>query len=156
MKIVCFFFAFSIILWPSHAIAQCDSLRSLHWLLENWIAEDAVRFTEETWTQVSPHTFEGSGAIINKSSNERHISERLRIVEMSGEIFYIAKPIQNEFPTAFKLTQCSEGTVVFENTSHEFPKLLKYDRVGNDSLVVHVSDGESNGFSLHFMVKDDG
>ena len=75
--------------------------------------------------------------------------ESLRLVEMSGEVFYVAKVGHNDLPIAFKLTSGSDDRAVFENPQHDFPKRLEY-RLTEGRLVVTVSDGGTRGFTLDF------
>ncbi len=119
-------------------------------MIGDWIANDENRLTYETWKRVSPQTYEGTGTVALKATGEVRSSESIRLVAMLGEIFYIPKTEGNTLPIAFKLTGCLEGIATFENKAHDFPKQLKYQRIGNDSLHVNVSDGGSNGFVVRF------
>ena len=100
---------------------SCDSLESVEWITGEWIAEHEDVITREKWVKVSARSFEGVGGITRKTTGETS-GETLRLVEMSGEIFFIAKVAQNPLPVAFKLTHCPAGVAVFENASHDFPK----------------------------------
>ena len=84
------------------------------------------------------------------ATNELLSSESLRIVEMSGEVFYLAKVGENDLPVAFKLTDCSETHAVFENAGHDFPRRLEYRLTGEERMIVRVSDGAENGFEMKF------
>ena len=128
---------------------SCDSLESLGWIVGEWVAEHEEVITREKWTRVSAHSFEGVGGITRKATGEKS-GETLRLVEMSGEIFYIAKVSQNPLPVAFRLTHCAAGAATFENAAHDFPKKLEYRLENEASLVVTVSDGADKGFQLHF------
>jgi len=141
--------------WPGHALAQaCSTLDGMHWLLGAWRAEGERVFTDENWTQVSPSTFEGRGEAMVKASGEKQGLETLRLVEMSSGIYYIAKVGHNALPIAFEATQCNDESAVFENPQHDFPKRLVYRRKGADGLVVEVSDGASEGFTLEFARRE--
>ena len=132
---------------------SCDALNDLQWMLGNWEAQSEKRVTHESWVQVSPQTYEGAGHVVSKATGEISSAESIRLVAMSGEMFYIPKAAHNALPIAFKLTDCSSASVVFENKDHDFPRQLKYERVGSDSLFVYVSDGEKRGFVLRFGKK---
>ncbi len=128
----------------------CDSLGAVHWLLGDWVAQDAKRITRESWRQISPDTFEGAGSVTSRATMDVQSSESMRLVAMSGEVFYIAKAAHNTLPIGFKLVRCTHDTALFENPDHDFPKQLTYRRGDRDSLIVHVSDGASRGFTLRF------
>ena len=80
----------------------------------------------------------------------------MRLVEMSGEIFFLAKVNHNKRPVAFKLTQCLARTAVFENSDHDFPKKLEYKLISGNKLTVTVSDGHDKGFTINFVKRDAG
>ena len=130
--------------------AGCDSLAGLRWLLGDWIAEGDRTTFQESWIERGPQTFEGSGIERGKTDGVLKSGESLRLVEMSGGVFYLSKVTHNELPVAFRLTGCDEGRFVFENAVHDFPKRLEYRREGEERLVVRVSDGAEKGFTLEF------
>jgi hypothetical protein len=133
---------------------SCDSLKSIDWLLGDWRSDDDKYITSESWKEVSPLTFEGRGVVKFKSSNELKSSESLRLVEMSGEVFFVAKVAHNDLAVAFKLIQCDPAHAVFENAGHDFPKKLEYRLDDENSLTVNVSDGGDKGFSIKFVRRD--
>lgn len=137
--------------FSQEGLAQpCHSLTRLKWMLGDWVADNGKTVTTESWKQVSDKTFEGFGESNIKSSNLHQSSELLRLVELDKEIFYIAKPQQNNFPTAFKLMNCSNKQAVFKNPEHDFPKKLIYKLTGVNRLSVIVSGEEGKSFTLEF------
>ena len=145
-----------LIIPPSYAApSSCGSLDEVRWLLGDWRSEDGEKLTFESWQQVSQKTFEGDGIVRSKTDNHVLSSESLRLVEMSGAVFYLAKVAHNQYAVAFKLTSCSDDTLVFENPKHDFPRRLEYQRHGTNRIVVEVSDGAAKGFQITF-VRDKG
>lgn len=140
---------------PSVVAQSCSSLDAVQWMLGDWLADGRNTMTHETWWRVSPQTFEGESKAIRKATPENPSTETLRLVEMSGEIFYLAKVAHNERPIPFKARNCTKDSVVFENPDHDFPKQLEYHRISSDSLRVVVSDGGSQGFMLRFARRVD-
>lgn len=132
--------------------ATCDNLAAVAWLEGLWEAEDAVRRTVEEWTVTTEQTMEGEGRVYRKDSGAHAGSESLRLVEMGGEVFYLAKTRGNELPIAFRLVTCEPGMATFENPDHDFPQRLVYRR-SDESLHVDVSDLDGNGFRLEFVRK---
>jgi hypothetical protein len=141
--------------WPA-AAAACASLADLRWLLGDWAADGSKTSFHESWTELGPKTFEGSGIERAKTDGVVKGSEVLRLVEMAGDIFYISKVAHNELPVAFRLTGCDDGRFLFENPAHDFPRMLEYRRDGDDRLVVRVSDGGEKGFTLEFRRETPG
>ena len=140
-----------VMLAPIPALAEgCGSLGGLRWLLGEWTADGDRTNFRESWTESTPRTFEGAGIERSKPDGAVKGSESLRLVEMTGSVYYLSKVSHNELPIAFRLTSCDGSTYVFENPAHDFPKRLEYRRDGEDRLVVRVSDGGDKGFTLDF------
>ncbi len=125
-------------------------LNHLNWLLGDWITSGGAPFTAESWVKVSDYTFEGSGKIRKADDPEFKVIETLRIVNLSGQIYYIAKVNHNPDPTFFLLTEISDSSAVFENPEHDFPKKIEYLLKDKDHLQVEVS-AEERGFRLDFL-----
>ncbi|MGB1262546.1 MAG: DUF6265 family protein [Cognaticolwellia sp.] len=138
----------SLLASTSASANNCNSLNDLTWLLGKWQTQHQQPSTTEHWAKLSDKTFEGYG----KTASHY---ESLRLVEMSGAVFYLAKVSHNPSPVAFKLTHCSNGHFSFENTQHDFPNKIDYHQTGDDAIQVTVSgqSGKSFAISLH-RVKD--
>jgi hypothetical protein len=132
------------------AHAACDSLDSLRWLLGDWAADGSKTSFQESWTEVSPRTFEGTGVERSKSDGKIRSGEVLRIVEMAGGVFYVSKVAHNDLPVAFRLSECDGGQFTFVNPAHDFPKRIEYEQAGPDRLTVRVEDAAEKGFALEF------
>ncbi|MEX2150601.1 MAG: DUF6265 family protein [Steroidobacteraceae bacterium] len=146
---------FSTVPWPA-AAADCAALADLRWLLGDWTAVGDKSSFHESWAELGPQTFVGSGIERSKTDGAVKGSEALHLLEMAGEVFYISKVAHNDLPVAFRLTGCEQGRFVFENPAHDFPRVLEYRREGGDRLVVRVSDGGKNGFTLDFRHETPG
>ncbi len=132
---------------------ECSDIATLEKLIGDWKAETSDSLVKESWAHVSNHTFEGAG-IFYDANGQLLSAESLRIVEMSGEIFYIAKVAQNQLPTSFKLTACTGGQLTFENPDHDFPKKLTYHFLSSTELHVTV-EGDGEGFELNFIKENE-
>ncbi|MBT1062939.1 hypothetical protein KJY73_05095 [Bowmanella sp. Y26] len=125
----------------------CHQLEQLNWLLGDWQAQKDHKRYWENWQKVSEHSFEGqAGSTHNKEQSQ----EALRLVQMQGQIFYLAKVSENPLPIAFVLENCSASEAVFVNPAHDFPQRLHYQRQQN-KLVVRVESMQGEGFTLHFL-----
>ncbi|NOU49337.1 hypothetical protein HG263_02070 [Pseudoalteromonas sp. JBTF-M23] len=137
-----------------HSVAQakaCDTVGSLAWLVGNWNAKSSKLQMHESWKQVSSKTLEGAGYTYSIEKNKIVSSETLRLVEMSGEVFYVAKVVSNDMPVAFKLTSCNAETAIFENVQHDFPKKLNYQLTKDKNMTVFVSGEKDKGFTIKFI-----
>ncbi len=129
--------------------SETGALSGLGWLSGEWTARDGT--ISETWVQVSGRTYEGRGVTRNESGE---MVETMRLVAMSGDIYFIAKVSHNDLPVAFRLTgTTSTGDYIFENPDHDFPRRIVYTRQADDGLLVTVSDGGTQGFEIRFSRK---
>jgi len=132
----------------------CGTIESLTWLVGNWNSENSKLKIKESWKQISAKTFEGSGYTYSIKKDKMVSSETLRLVEMSGDVFYVAKVASNDLPVAFKLTSCTAKTAIFENSKHDFPKKISYQLNKDNNITVFVSGEKGKGFSIEFMSED--
>jgi hypothetical protein len=140
-----------IVAWSGAASAtECGSLGSMQWLLGEWLADGDRTAWREIWTAISPETWEGRGIEASKSDPGKRSTEELRLVEMGGSVFYLAKVARNELPIPFRLVECGAGRLVFANPAHDFPRRLEYERQADGRLRVRISDGADKGFTLDF------
>ncbi len=125
-------------------------MAELRWMLGNWISAGEKSTTRESWKEVGANAFQGTGNVTSKKDDNVLQSEALLLVEMSGEVFYLAKVKENQYPVPFKLTASSANHAVFENPTHDFPKKLEYRLTGKSKLSVTVSDGAARSFTIPF------
>lgn len=93
---------------------------------------------EERWTDAA------GGAMLAVSrtlKGDRLVAfEFLRIVERAGGLVYIAQP-EGRPPTGFTLTAIAADSATFEKPTHDFPKMIRYARQADGTLLAVVSDG---------------
>jgi hypothetical protein len=134
----------------SAGAAECGSLGAMRWLLGEWLADGPMSTWRESWSEIGAKTWEGQGTETPKADPGKASIEELRLVEMGGSVFYVAKVSHNDLPVAFRLVECDDGRLVFTNPSHDFPRRLQYDRQPDGRLRVRASDGADKGFTLDF------
>jgi Tol biopolymer transport system component len=143
------------VLLSTTAYAQtCTDLQQLNWLLGDWQQTKTNSLTTESWTVVSEQSLEGSGHSFKLVNGEKQLSstESMRILQMGGEIFFIAKVAHNELPVVFKAIDCTANSVAFINAEHDFPNKLHYQRQA-EQLNVDVSDMAGKGFKVVFSAQ---
>ena len=128
----------------------CNSLDGLEWLLGDWKSTDGNNVTIESWERISPLTFEGFAEVRSVADDSLKSRETLRLVQMSGEVFYVAKVAHNEHPIGFRLIDCPEGSAVFENAEHDFPTRIAYRQAGEKELIARVSGADGKGFEVNY------
>ena len=122
----------------------------MRWLLGDWQAESDKTTWRETWTEIGAATWEGRGIEASNVDPGKQSAEELRLVQMGGSVYYLAKVTHNELPVPFRLVECGDGHLVFANPEHDFPRRLDYERQADGRLRVRVSDGAEKGFTLDF------
>jgi len=140
-----------LVLQPTVQAKACGTVESLTWLVGNWNSENSKLKIKESWQRISGKTLEGSGYTYSIEKNKIISAETLRIVEMSGEVFYLAKVASNDLPVAFKLISCTNETAVFENSLHDFPKKISYQLNKEKNMTVFVSGEKGKAFSIEFI-----
>jgi hypothetical protein len=118
--------------------AARGTLTQIAWLAGTWIGANGPLAFEERWT---PAAGGAMLAISRTLKGDRMVAfEFLRIVERGGSLVYVAQP-NGQPPTEFTLTGMTADGATFENPTHDFPKMIRYIRRGNDTLEAIVSDG---------------
>ena len=130
------------------AFAHCE-LHLLNPLVGEWQAQTKNSVVSESWRKISEQSFEGLGKTHDTTGTLKD-SEELRLVQMQGAVFYLAKVKHNPLPVAFALTSCLNNRFRFENKDHDFPKQLDYQLISAEVLQVDISDGAGKGFRLSF------
>lgn len=125
-------------------------LGQLDWLNGKWQTHKGDDIITEQWKTLSDVTMEGVGFTQNQGESGKAY-ETLRILEMSGDLFLLAKVAHNDMPIPFKAVNCHDDSIVFINKKHDFPNQLHY-QLANGVLVVDVRDNQGNGFELSFSL----
>jgi hypothetical protein len=118
---------------PAHA-----SISQVQWLAGSWAGTAGPVAFEERWT---PGAGGAMLAVSRTLKADRMVAfEFLRIIERNGGLVYIAQP-NGQPPTEFVLTSLTAQSVTFENPTHDFPKMIRYEKRADGTLEARVSDG---------------
>jgi hypothetical protein len=73
------------------------------------------------------------------------VSEEILLVKMQNQVVYQAKAFNQpeQERISFRLTGYQDGTFVFENPSHDYPKRIVYSFTGRDALHAWIDAGDS-------------
>lgn|GEM_PF-651255 len=130
--------------------SSCSNVVSAHWLLGEWQSKGEKTLVLESWKMTGAGQLQGIGKTISLNNNKSPFVESLRIIKMAGEIFFVAKPPQNELPVAFKLIECSDKHLRFKNATHDFPQVIEYQKISTDQIKASVSAKNNKGFDINF------
>jgi hypothetical protein len=113
---------------------------SFEWLKGVWersMSGDSVMNHFETWTSNDNGLF-GNGITIVGDVVE---SEDILIYSSNDSFFYRAHPQQNLLPTNFYISEIRNNFFRCENSSHDYPKYIEYQRT-QDSLFAIIGDNK--------------
>ncbi|MBL8960111.1 MAG: hypothetical protein JNJ98_09675 [Gemmatimonadetes bacterium] len=118
------------------------TIGQLAWLGTTWVGTTGQVTTEERWT---PSASGGMMAVARTLRGTALASfEFLCIVERAGTLVYVAIPEGRSTPTFFTLTGITDGSAVFENPTHDYPKMIRYTRSADGTTLETMIAG-ANG-----------
>jgi hypothetical protein len=130
------------------------SIKVAQWLVGEWGSTSSEGILHESWVQNNDSLMKGQSHFIREGDTIS--SEIINLVQTGDSIYYIprVKNQNNGQAVKFRLMQYSASTLVFENPSHDFPQMIKYQLISDDSLVAEISGlikGEyrSEKFPMH-------
>jgi len=123
------------------ARAQGPTVDGLAWMAGSWETAMGRAKIEEHWIKPAGKTMFGVSRTV---AGERTVAfEFLRIESRADGIYYVAQP--NGKPgTDFKLTSLNDGLAVFENPTHDHPKIIRYRRNADGSITAEI-EGDEKG-----------
>ena len=121
------------------------NFEKLGWIAGNWTGKMGRAQIEENWMAPLGGAMLGvSRTVSTTATGPRMVAfEFLRIVQKEGETFYIAQP-GGRPPTEFKLTSATDTKAVFENPTHDHPKIITYEKDANGDLLATI-EGDEGG-----------
>lgn len=114
-------------------------LEKAEWLIGNWQAVEDSGFSVETWTRINDSIFSGISFLVE--ADDTTIIERLSLKQKGDSLYYsaIVTGHNDGLPISFVVTQLSDSNFVIENQTHDFPKVIVYNKKPVDSLIAIVS-----------------
>ena len=123
------------------APASAASIESLSWMVGDWTGKMGRADIEEHWI---PPAGKMMMAVSRTVVGERTVAfEFLRIEQRPDAIVYIAQP-GGRPPTEFRLTASTATSATFENPQHDMPKLIRYTKETDGTLVAEI-EGDEKG-----------
>ena len=121
-----------------------SNIKKTEWLIGTWEHKTSKGSIYETWRKAAGNELVGKSYVIK--NKDTILFENIRLVHEQGELVYIpAVKDQNEgTPIRFWGKRISETHLVFENKTHDFPQVISYKKISEDSLKAEIS-GLRNG-----------
>lgn len=112
------------------------------WLEGTWVRETSNGISYEVWSADDSGLF---GLSFRVNAVDTTVTERLRLLDDDGEIYFVAHPKQNDEPTRFLMTERDSLSVTFENPEHDFPTRITYFNKPPDSMVASIAGPSQDG-----------
>ena len=122
---------------------SCSSKENLltktEWLIGTWESKTSQGNLFETWTKTNEYSLSAKSYYLNNADTV--LFETVELKESGDHLFYIvsAPKEKNEKPVAFKSVEVTDEIIIFENKQHDFPQVISYKKVANDSLNAEIS-----------------
>jgi hypothetical protein len=115
---------------------------ALEWMAGCWAQTRPDGLTEEHWMKPSGGTMLGMSRTVRRGRTTAY--EFLQIRDVGGKLAYVAKPSGQE-ETPFAVKTLSDGEVVFENPTHDYPQRIMYRRHADGTLMTARIEGTKQG-----------
>ncbi len=134
-----------LILIDAWIMKQVNEIEQAQWLIGTWENKISTGSIYETWTRKSESEFSGQSYMVKEK--DTLVFETIALVSKQDGLFYIptVNNQNNASPVPFLSTRSSDTQLVFENPKHDFPQVITYTKISQDSLVAEISgikDGE--------------
>jgi hypothetical protein len=133
----------------AQAVAPVGSVERLDWLMGCWELRAGNRVTTEMWMPPAGGVMVGGSRTVVAGVTREF--EHLRVTARGDTLVYTALP-SGQSETHFRTTSASASEVAFENRAHDFPQVIRYRRVGSDSLIARIegpgSDNTTRGIDI--------
>lgn len=139
MKIVPVLFVFAGI----SCLISCSENTSLlsqgEWLIGTWEIQSEEGIYYEAWTKQNDTVMFGKSYAVER--NDTQYYESIQLLAKNKTLYYIPTVAgqNNDSAVRFTLKSHSEDALIFENVLHDFPTLISYQRISDDSLMAEIS-----------------
>ncbi|MFY9554712.1 MAG: DUF6265 family protein [Blastocatellia bacterium] len=130
---------------------QRSGVDQLEWISGCWASDDGKERIEEVWMKPAGQSMIGMSRTV--AGGKTVFTEHIQIRENNGQMAYIVAIGMGAKPVVFKLLKSSDGEVVFENLTHDFPQRIIYRRDSRDSLFARIEGHEKSvnkAMDFHF------
>ncbi|WP_294824393.1 DUF6265 family protein [uncultured Flavobacterium sp.] len=114
-------------------------LEKANWLIGDWGNATPEGILSEGWKKENDSVYKGQSFFV--IGKDTVFAEYIDLAETNGKLVYTVsvKGQNDEAPVPFEMTSSSDSQMVFENPEHDFPSMITYNRINNDSLFAEIS-----------------
>lgn len=118
---------------------HAKQIEKAQWLIGTWENKTAKGTLYESWTKAADKQLSGKSYMLK--DKDTIAFETVKLAEEQGRLYYIptVKNQNGGLPVRFKLKTLSDKQMVFENPEHDFPQVITYTQITEDSLVAEIS-----------------
>ena len=140
--VVAIFFVGSI----NTLFAQDELLEGMKSWCGTWVMKTSKQTIIEEWDFVKPGLMHGSSSLVTPDGDTIP-TETIKLNVAKGIVFYTptVKAQNDNQPIPFKLVNESDNYWRFENTSHDFPQVIEYRKMNEETLKAIISGTDSSG-----------
>lgn len=108
------------------------------WFIGAWenVTEESV--STEIWKQQNDSTLTAESFTLEEKDTVFY--EKVELIERNDSLVYIVS-VRNqnkEKPVSFYMTKSTDNQIIFENTKHDFPNKIEYNKISNDSIFAKI------------------
>ncbi|MBN8670935.1 MAG: hypothetical protein J0L80_09635 [Chitinophagales bacterium] len=119
--------------------AKANKLDKLKWWLGNWQMKSADGLVIESWSNTAANEWQGYSYYLTPQGDTAS-HETVRLVNDNDTLFYIPNVSNqnNGMSIQFRESMLSDSSIVFENTTHDFPKRIVYVKTSDTSIHAYI------------------
>lgn len=119
--------------------AKANKLDKLKWWLGNWQMKSADGLVIESWSNTAANEWQGYSYYLTPQGDTAS-HETVRLVNDNDTLFYIPNVgnQNNGMSIQFRESLLSDSSIVFENTTHDFPKRIVYVKTSDTSIHAYI------------------
>lgn len=127
---------------------NANKLDKLKWWLGNWQMKSADGLVIESWFNAAKNEWQGYSYYIT-SDGDTASHETVRLVNDNDTLYYIPNVSNqnNGMSVQFRESLLTDSSIVFENTTHDFPKRIVYIKTSDTSIHAYI---DGNGKTIDF------
>lgn len=122
-----------------------SKVKQLEWLIGTWENQTQKGSIYERWTKVNAQKLMAESFKIE--NGDTLVLETVSLIQEADSLFFIPTvENQNEGKVIrFSLKEMTDSKMVFTNPEHDFPQVISYTQINQDSLVAEISGKQDSG-----------
>lgn len=131
-------------------VERTQSLEKLSWIIGKWRKEDTNKL--ELWSEKGESYY--GGMVVELNDQDKAVIKEVISLEGREDGFYYGAKVNGQNSGRkidFKMSNLDFESPVFTNESHDFPKAIKYIKVGSDRIKVELSGTGGEPVTFYYV-----